>query len=166
MKNSTAQVYKLNCACGKVQLELAGQPIVAMTCNCESCKTAGRRLAKRPGATTVLDSSDGTPYVMFRKDRLRCLSGETLLDEYRLKIETPTRRVVAACCNSPMFLDYTKGHWVSVYESRLRASNAPQSMPKPKTGLFIPRLMGTWMKMGFRTPRITCIKGQRHNMNA
>jgi hypothetical protein len=37
------------------------------------------------------------------------------VEEHRLKPDSPTRRVVATCCNSAMFLDVTKGHWLSMY---------------------------------------------------
>ena len=34
-----------------------------------------------------------------------------------LRDESSTRRVVASCCASPMFLDFKKGHWLSVYRN-------------------------------------------------
>ena len=33
--------------------------------------------------------------------------GQQYLEEHRLKPESPTRRVIAKCCNSAMFLDFT-----------------------------------------------------------
>ncbi|WP_197038357.1 hypothetical protein [Billgrantia saliphila] len=44
--------------------------------------------------------------------------------DYKIKTESPTKRVVATCCNSAMFLDFQKGHWFSVYRARF-AGNAP-----------------------------------------
>ena len=44
--------------------------------------------------------------------------GAEYLEEWRLKPNSPTRRVVATCCNSAMFLDFTKGHWLSMYRNR------------------------------------------------
>ena len=166
MTNHNTPVRSLNCKCGKVKLEISVEPIVATTCTCESCQIAGRKLEALSGASAIFDASGGTPYVMFRKDYLKCLSGENLLDEYRLKPTSSTRRVVAACCNSPMFLDFTKGHWVSVYDTRLSASNTAKSQIKSKEGFFILRLISTWIMMGFKTPNISFIRGQSHVQTA
>jgi hypothetical protein len=162
MTDRGSQIHRLICSCGKVELEIRGEPITAMTCNCDSCRQAGRQLEGLPNASPILSEEGGTPYVMFRKDRVRCISGEMLLDEYRLSPTTPTRRIVAACCNSAMFLDFTKGHWVSVYETRYLESNAASSLTSPKRGFLIPRLIWTWVTMGFKTPRFAFIKGQVH----
>lgn len=40
---------------------------------------------------------------------------QELLAEHRLTDDSKTRRVVATCCNTPMFLDFTHGHWLSIY---------------------------------------------------
>ena len=48
--------------------------------------------------------------------------------DYRIKNESPTRRVVATCCNSAMFLDFQKGHWYSVYRARFEGDVAPLQM--------------------------------------
>ena len=77
-----------------------------------------------PSAPPVLDANGGTGFVLYRKDRIRCIVGAEQLEEYRLKPQSPTRRVIAACCNSPMFLDFTKGHWLTFYRNRFGA-NAP-----------------------------------------
>ena len=49
---------------------------------------------------------------------MRCANGQDYLEERRLKPDSPTRRVVATCCNSAMFLDFTKGHWLSIFRNR------------------------------------------------
>ena len=72
----------------------------------------------------VLDRDGGTGFVLYRKDRVRCTKGEALLREYRLKPESTTRRVLATCCNSAMFLALDKGHWLSLYRNRF-ANGAP-----------------------------------------
>ena len=43
-----------------------------------------------------------------------------MLRSYKLRDESSTKRVVAACCNSPMFLEFEKGHWLSIYRTALR----------------------------------------------
>ena len=145
------------CSCGRVELEVLGEPIVATVCHCSSCREAGRRLGEMPGAAPVLDTEGGTPLVLYRKDRVRCTRGSELLAEHRLKAESPTRRVVATCCNAPMFLDFTKGHWISIYEGRLPADGPAAGR---RSGLFVLRLMWAWAAMAFRTPKIDWVKGR------
>ena len=36
------------------------------------------------------------------------------IEARRLKPESPTRRMVAGYCDTPMFLDFTKGHWLTI----------------------------------------------------
>jgi hypothetical protein len=151
------QVQKLNCRCGRVTLEFRGDPIVTTVCHCASCQQAGKQLAALPGAETILDASDGTAFILFRKDRVRCLNGENLLAEHRLNATTTTRRVVATCCNTAMFLDFTRGHWISLYSARV--PQAYRQFTPNKSVLFVPKLMWAWLLMGFRTPKIDYVKG-------
>src|SRR3546814_8177686 len=60
-----------------------------------------------------------------RKDRIEWLSGSDRLGEHRLTPESPTRRFVARCCNAPIALEFTKGHWLSVYSDRIAAEQRP-----------------------------------------
>jgi hypothetical protein len=53
--------------------------------------------------------------------KVRCVRGGEWMEARRLKPESPTRRMVATCCNSVMFLDFTKGHWLTLYRDRLPA---------------------------------------------
>jgi hypothetical protein len=145
------------CRCGQVKLEVLGEPIVSTVCHCSSCQKAGRLLEDLPGASHILDETGGTPFVLFRKDRLRCAHGAAFLAEHRLKADSPTRRIVATCCNTAMFLDFTKGHWISIYRERLALD---QATVKRKSGLFTLRLVIAWAKMAFRTPKIDFVKGR------
>lgn len=51
-----------------------------------------------------------------------------MLRGYKLTDESSTRRVVADCCDSPMFLEFEKGHWLSMYRSALRGDLPPLQM--------------------------------------
>lgn len=161
------------CQCGKVELAASGRPILAVTCYCVDCQEAGHRFEQLPSAPPVLDADGGTEYVLFRKDRVQCTKGAELLEEHRLKPESPTRRVIATCCNAPMFLDVTQGHWLSLYRKRF-ANGAPpiemRAMTKSRpggtalpndvpnypgfSGKFMLKLLGAWLAMGFRRPKI------------
>jgi hypothetical protein len=116
------------CRCGKVKLEAVGTPIVTLAFYCRSCLEAGQRLELSVSSPPVLGADGGTDVVVYRKDRVRCVMGAEYFEEHRLKPGSPTRRVVATCCNSAMFLDSTKGHWLSMYRNRFPTGAPPLEM--------------------------------------
>jgi len=121
---SSPQTLTAACACGRVVFEARGAPIVGATCYCNSCQTAGRQIEHLPSAPKVLDADGGTSYLLYRRDRVACAKGSEHLQEFRLTPDSPTRRMVATCCNSAMLLEFTKGHWLTMYRRRF-PSNAP-----------------------------------------
>ncbi len=161
------------CQCGRVSATVTGKPILRAVCYCMSCRTAGLAFAEAPGAPAVVDADGGTDLVLCRKDRVGRFSGGDMLAEHRLKPDSPTRRIVATCCNTPMFLDFTKGHWLSVYAGRLsgpvppvdvrimtsdRVTQTPlpadaPSYPKHAGGSIL-KLLATWAAMGFSRPAV------------
>jgi hypothetical protein len=54
----------------------------------------------------TVNADGGVDYCLYRKDRVKIAQGAHHPREYRLKPESPTRRVAASCCGSPMFLDF------------------------------------------------------------
>ncbi len=162
-----------SCRCGSVVLEMVGAPIVHTACYCSSCQEAGRRIERLPGALPVLDADGGTDFILYRKDRIRCAKGGGLLEEHRLKPDSATRRMIASCCNSAMFLDFSKGHWLSFYRGRLpedvpplemrvmtadrrESIELPRDVPNYTThsGKFMWKLLAAWIAMGFRVPKV------------
>jgi len=169
----THQRTSAPCRCGKVELEIVGPPILRGICYCTSCQEAGRRHQAMSGVDPVLAADGGTDYVLYRKDRVRCVQGGDLLEERRLKPDSPTRRMHARCCNSAMFLDFTRGHWLTVYRGRLPDHIPPASLrmmtaERPAgvvlpddmanypgfSGKFMLKLLRAWVAMGFRRPAI------------
>lgn len=167
------QHLSATCRCGKTKFETVGAPILTVACYCADCQEAGTRLEQLPAAPPVCDPDGATDYVLYRKDRVLCASGEALLEEHRLKPDSPTRRVIATCCNSAMFLDFEKGHWLTMYRSRFPADAPPIEMRamtkyrragdelagdvpsyKGHSVKFMARLLAPWIAMGFRTPVI------------
>jgi hypothetical protein len=161
------------CQCGKVRIEAVGPPILTAACYCADCQEAGRQLGQLASAPPLLGSDGGTEIILYRKDRVRCVAGQEHLEEHRLKPESPTRRLVATCCNSAMLLDFTKGHWLSMYRNRFAAGAPPlemrimtktrragvelaDDMPNHAgfSGRFMMKLVGAWIAMGFRTPQL------------
>lgn len=106
------------CVCGSVEIALAGSPFLVSICHCDDCQRGSAQLETLPGAPKILDSYGGTPYVLYRKDRVKLVRGRGLLSNQRIEGEKSTRRVVASCCNSPLFLDFEPGHWVDLYLQR------------------------------------------------
>jgi hypothetical protein len=162
------------CQCGKVKLEAFGPPILTSSCYCASCQEAGRQFEQLASAPPVLDPDSGTGVILYRKDRVQCATGQEYLEERRLKPDSPTRRVIATCCNSTMFLDFTKGHWLSIFRNRLPAGAPPlemRVMTKERragvaladdvpnysghSGKFMLKLIAAWIAMGFRKPETT-----------
>lgn len=168
------------CQCGKVKFEAVGPPILTASCYCTSCQEAGRQFEQLASAPPVLDADGGTGVILYRKDRVQCVTGQEYLGERRLKPDSPTRRVVATCCNSAMFLDFTKGHWLSMYRNRFPAGAPPLEMrimtkerrvgvelagDLPNHSGYSARLMlkliAAWITMGFRRPEIALGKAVR-----
>ncbi|NVJ21986.1 hypothetical protein HUW62_12235 [Myxococcus sp. AM011] len=173
------QTNRLACACGQVHLEVKGAPIVNAECCCNSCRAAGARIQTLPSAPTFLEASGATRFVLYRKDRVRLLQGTDHLKEFHLTPEAKTRRVVATCCNTPVFLEFKNGHWLSLYgclwpsgtlpplEMRTMTADLPAGVVLPEdvpnarqqSFSFFARLLSAWVAMGFRSPKIACVNG-------
>lgn len=116
------------CSCGNVTCEATALPIVAVACYCDDCQAGSRQLEALPDAPRVREADGATEYLLYRKDRFRCCKGRELLKDLRLRETSPTRRVVASCCNSPLYLDFQPGHWLSVYRARFTGAVPPLQM--------------------------------------
>lgn len=170
-RNGGMDMTQLACRCGTVRLEVCGPHIASVACLCDSCRTAAQVLEALPDAAPVLDGLGATPFVMHRKDRARITAGQENVKTFRLSDTAGTRRVVADCCNTPIFLDLKGGHWLSIYaalwpnaarpalEMRTMAgtrNDLPDDVPNLTSHslAFFARLLGAWVRMGFRNPVI------------
>ncbi len=162
----------LSCRCGKVHLEVVDAPIISAECHCHSCRDAARRMAGLPGASPITEPNGGTPFVMYRKDRVRITSGKEWLRNFRLAPDRQTRRVLATCCNTPVLLEFKGGHWASLYGTLWPEGARPAPDLRTVTGdvpdgvvlddavpagrwpttKFIGKLFAAWASMGFRAP--------------
>lgn len=136
-------VITVSCRCGNVAFSAAGKPIVGAVCYCDDCQEAANRIEALADAQPVLSADGGTAYFLYRRDRFVCLTGGQSLTDIRIRGNSPTRRVIAGCCNSAMFLDFEKGHWVSAYSARFGGDAPPLEMRiqtrfKP-AGVVLPR---------------------------
>lgn len=122
------------------------------------------------GAPQILTDHGTTPFVMYRKDRVRFLAGSDGLKSFRLSPKRSSERVIASCCNTPVYLEFKGGHWLSLYgglwptgtmPARTMASDLPDGSVLPddipnaeKQSLgFFAKLFGAWVAIGFRNPK-------------
>jgi hypothetical protein len=114
------------CACGQVVLSTRGAPIVSIACYCDDCQAGARTIEALPNAAPVKDPDGGTRYLVYRKDRLECSSGQEHLQKLKIRPDSVTNRVVATCCNSAMYLGFEDSkHWVDVYHFRIQGTVPP-----------------------------------------
>jgi len=166
---------RLTCRCGKAVMVLTGSPIVAAECHCASCQDAARIMEALPNGVSERAETGGTQFVLMRKDRVTFAEGAEHMRHFRLKPDSKTRRVVATCCSSPMFLEFSDGHWLSIYAARwpedqrprmdLRTMTKdrqagpqlPDDLPNPKSHTvgFMVRLLVAWGAMRFRVPKVS-----------
>ena len=180
MSNSSTKKM-IHCQCDNVLLEVIDKPIMAVACYCDDCQEAGEKLASLRNAdpNAILEADGGTRFLMQRKDRIRCIKGAEFLSEYKLKPSSTSRRVIATCCNTPMFLEFEKGHWLSLYMNRFNETDQRpieqrtmtkykradvhfnDNIPSPPshTFSFMWKLALAWCAMRFKTPKIDYVKG-------
>ncbi len=120
---------KASCTCGRVSLEITGDPITSLVCYCNDCQAGARQIEALTSAPPVQDPDGGTSYIVYRKDRVRAIEGADLLKPLKLKPASATNRVIASCCNAAMYLNFDDGkHWVDIYRERVGASAPPLEM--------------------------------------
>lgn len=144
-------------------------------CLCDSCRAAAKRFERLKGGRNILTEYGATRFGMYRKDRVRFPNGQARLGEFRLTPDAGTRRVVATCCNTPVFTELNGGHWLSLYGHLWQDSEMPPVDFRTITGdltdagalpadgvpnlkghsmKFVVKLLGAWVAMGFKTPRV------------
>ena len=164
----------VGCACGQVRLVVQGAAITSAECYCHSCRDAAGRMARLSGLPQVANAHGGTAYLCYRKDRVRIEAGQGLLAAFRLKPESSTRRVIATCCNTPVFTEFQAGHWLSLYAGLWPSGTAPRPEVRTQTGglpegvvldgtvpaggwataKFYGQLLAAWIAMGFKVPKV------------
>ncbi len=164
----------LACACGQFHVEVRGDPFITAECHCNSCRSAAQRLSALPPAFPLTAASGGVPYILYRKDRVRFPDGTANLAEFRLSDSAPTRRVLTTCCNTPVFVEFEGGHWLSLFAGLWPAETRPPMQIRTQTGNvpagttpddslpaggmvtagFYAKLLGAWIAMGFRVPKV------------
>ena len=129
MDKSLRTTATVNCECGQVAVEAIGAPIACVVCYCDDCQEGARQIQSLPHATAVQDPDGGTAYLVYRKDRVTCLKGTSLLRHHKIRKSSATNRVIATCCNSAILVTFDDGkHWVDLYRSRCLGDVMPLQM--------------------------------------
>ncbi|WP_244557427.1 hypothetical protein [Devosia lucknowensis] len=122
----------------------------------------------------MTSASGGVPYVLYRKDMVGFPDGTDSLAEFRLSETSPTRRVLTTCCSTPVFTEFSGGHWVSLFASLWPEDKRPPMQIRTQTGDvdegttldaslpagamttagFYAKLLAAWIAMGFKVPKI------------
>ena len=107
------------CICGGVEIEVVGTPITSVVCYCDDCQAGSERLAATANSAPLAGADGGTEFMVFRRDRIACTRGADRLQAMRLTDASKTRRMIAGCCATPMYLAFDdKRPWVSAFRGR------------------------------------------------
>jgi len=170
IQNKPAHVAQ--CRCGAVEVGAWCDPIVVTACYCDDCQAASERLAASANSAPLAGADGGTDFMVFRRDRIACTRGADRLEAMRLTDTTKTRRMVASCCATPMYVGFDdKRPWVSAFRASFGADAPPVQMrictrfrrtePPAKDGLpdhpgypaaMILRILAVWPLMLFSRP--------------
>ena len=114
------------CRCGAVEIGAWSEPIVVAACYCDDCQAASERLAASANSAPLARADGGTEFMVFRRDRIACRRGAQNLQVMRVREATKTRRMVAGCYATPMYVSFDdKRPWVSAF----RAGFGPDAPP-------------------------------------
>lgn len=124
-----SQPTVMRCQCGQVECRGSGKPFLAAVCYCDDCQEAAKQIAASGKGPAVADPDGGTALCLIRDDRFAIVKGGEHLRPHRLNPGTPTSRMVASCCNSAMFLDFSDGRfWRSAMVNRIDGAKPPIEM--------------------------------------
>lgn len=95
-------LFRAACRCGKVRLEAVGPPIAHIICYCDDCQAAACKIDALDNGWSGQGKDGGTPSLLFRRDRVSIVEGAEKIIEISVRKRTPTRRLVASCCNTAL----------------------------------------------------------------
>ena len=164
----------LTCRCGQTAFAATGEPITVTECMCDSCRKAADFFEQRLQAPPIRTILGGTACAEYRKDRFEINRGQSNLAAYYLHPRAKTRRVVASCCNTPLWIELGGAHWMGLYLSNWPEAHRPEidirtmvkdlspgiqlpdDIPNRETHSFkfYAQLMKAWILMQFRNPKL------------
>jgi hypothetical protein len=125
----TNPTYAAHCRCGAVEIGAWAEPIVVTACYCDDCQAAAQRLAESANVAPAMSEGGGTEFMVFRRDRIACTLGAENLQVMKLTAASKTRRMIADCCRTPMYVGFDdKRPWVSAFRASFGADAPPVEM--------------------------------------
>lgn len=107
------------CACGRVAFEAPDGVIATIACYCDDCQAVAKHVDALPHGRSGIGADAGTVNTLVRKDRVRCVRGEELLIQHKLRPDSPATRLIASCCNSNMATTFD--NWLPLRALRTHA---------------------------------------------
>jgi hypothetical protein len=121
------KIFSAHCACGRVTFEAKGQPMAPIACYCDDCQAIAKLIDARPAGRSGLGPDGGTVSTLYRKDLVRCTSGDELLEGQKLRPKSPATRLIATCCNSNMLTKFD--NWLPMVALRTHSKNVESVVP-------------------------------------
>ena len=123
---SKQPTYVGHCRCGAVEIAAWSEPLIVTACYCDDCQAAARRLGAPANATPAARTDGGTEFMVFRRDRIASTQGAYRLQAMKLTPASKTRRMIAGCCATPMYLAFDdKRPWVSAFRAAFESDAPP-----------------------------------------
>jgi hypothetical protein len=117
------------CRCRAVEIGAWGDPLVVNACYCDDCQAAAQRLCVSAASPPAASADGGTEFMLFRRDRIACTRGADRLQPMKLTDASKTRRMIAGCCATPMYLAFDdKRPWVSAFRAGFGVDAPPVEM--------------------------------------
>ena len=168
----TNPIHVAHCRCGAVEIGAWAEPIVVTACYCDDCQAAAQQIAGSAPSAPAASADGGTEFMLFRRDRIACTRGAERLTTMKLTAASKTRRMIAGCCTTPMYVGFDdKKPWVSAFRASFGADAPPVEMrictrfgrsdDKANDGLpshpgyppaMIVRILAAWPPMLFSRP--------------
>jgi hypothetical protein len=120
-------LFQAYCACGRVTFEASGKPMTVISCYCDDCQNFAKELDASGGHSGV-SADGGTIGTMYRKDLVRCVSGEDLLIDRKFRPGSPTTRQLTSCCNSNVLTKFD--NWLPMVVLRTHSKNVDSVRPR------------------------------------
>jgi hypothetical protein len=125
----TNPTHVARCRCGAVEIGAWAEPIVVNACYCDDCQAAAQQIAAAVPSAPAATADGGTEFMLFRRDRIACTRGAENLQAMRLTAASKTRRMIAGCCKTPMYVAFDdKKPWVSAFRASFGADAPPVEM--------------------------------------
>jgi hypothetical protein len=125
----TNPAHVARCRCGAVEIGAWAEPIVVNACYCDDCQAAAQEIADSAPSALAASADGGTEFMLFRRDRIACTRGAENLQAMRLTAASKTRRMIAGCCKTPMYVAFDdKRPWVSAFRASFGADAPPVEM--------------------------------------